>query len=176
MLSSRADAAVFKAVSIDGSDLLRAGGPGAMVRSGVPALSLMSQAQVVIPKGVAVQAKNASAERNPNDKFDDEDYPAYDVGRRSTNPGNHPRVPAQPRRGETTHTSTLRRRTPPLLPLSAEDRSEGIRELVDHGTALDAACRIIILEDQLAEAHASNVELHRSLDDPHAPSGDDLQS
>jgi DNA-binding transcriptional MerR regulator len=26
------------------------------------------------------------------------------------------------------------------------------RELVDHGTALDAACRIIILEDQLEEA------------------------
>jgi hypothetical protein len=26
------------------------------------------------------------------------------------------------------------------------------RELVDQGTALEAACRIIILEDQLAEA------------------------
>jgi len=37
------------------------------------------------------------------------------------------------------------------------------RELVDHGTALDAACRIIILEDQLAQARAINAELHRSL-------------
>jgi hypothetical protein len=27
-----------------------------------------------------------------------------------------------------------------------------VRELVDQGTALEAACRIIILEDQLAEA------------------------
>ena len=34
----RVDAAVFSAVSIDGSYLLRAGGLGAIVRSGVPAL------------------------------------------------------------------------------------------------------------------------------------------
>ncbi|HXA62367.1 MAG TPA: MerR family transcriptional regulator [Streptosporangiaceae bacterium] len=33
------------------------------------------------------------------------------------------------------------------------------RELVDQGTALDAACRIIILEDQLAEALRMNTEL-----------------
>ncbi|MEU1525271.1 MerR family transcriptional regulator [Nocardia rhamnosiphila] len=33
------------------------------------------------------------------------------------------------------------------------------RELVDAGTPLDAACRIIILEDQLAEARESNAEL-----------------
>ena len=45
------------------------------------------------------------------------------------------------------------------------------RELVDHGTALDAACRSIILEDQLAEANATHAELHRSLDDRRAPSG-----
>jgi DNA-binding transcriptional MerR regulator len=38
------------------------------------------------------------------------------------------------------------------------------RELVDRGTALEAACRIIILEDQLAEAQAVNAELHRRLD------------
>ncbi|AKK26722.1 helix-turn-helix domain-containing protein [Mycobacterium sp. EPa45] len=39
------------------------------------------------------------------------------------------------------------------------------RELVDQGMALEAACRIIILEDQLAEAHAMNAALHRRLDD-----------
>ena len=50
------------------------------------------------------------------------------------------------------------------------------RELVDHGTALDAACRIIILEDQLAEAHAINAELHRSLDSRRTPSTDDARS
>lgn len=39
------------------------------------------------------------------------------------------------------------------------------RELVDQGTALEAACRIIILEDQLAEAHAINAELQRRMHD-----------
>ena len=34
----RADAAFSKAVSIDGNDVLRAGGPGAIVCPGVPAL------------------------------------------------------------------------------------------------------------------------------------------
>jgi DNA-binding transcriptional MerR regulator len=51
-----------------------------------------------------------------------------------------------------------------------------VRELVDQGTALDAACRIIILEDQLAEAHAINADLHRSLDDLRAPPGYDARS
>ncbi|MBF0661140.1 MULTISPECIES: MerR family transcriptional regulator [unclassified Rhodococcus (in: high G+C Gram-positive bacteria)] len=39
------------------------------------------------------------------------------------------------------------------------------RELVDQGTALDAACRIIILEDQLTEALRINDELRRSKHD-----------
>lgn len=47
-----------------------------------------------------------------------------------------------------------------------------VRELVDQGTALDAACRIIILEDQLAEAHAVNAALHRRLDDAHPESAE----
>jgi DNA-binding transcriptional MerR regulator len=34
------------------------------------------------------------------------------------------------------------------------------RELVNQGTPLDAACRIIVLEDQLAEAHRLNAQLH----------------
>ncbi|MBR7825709.1 MerR family transcriptional regulator [Actinospica sp. MGRD01-02] len=36
-----------------------------------------------------------------------------------------------------------------------------VRELVDSGTALEAACRIIILEDQLEEALRINAELRR---------------
>jgi DNA-binding transcriptional MerR regulator len=36
-----------------------------------------------------------------------------------------------------------------------------VRELVDTGTALEAACRIIILEDQLEEALRINAELRR---------------
>ncbi|WP_438870543.1 MerR family transcriptional regulator [Paractinoplanes brasiliensis] len=35
------------------------------------------------------------------------------------------------------------------------------REMVDQGTALDAACRIIILEDQLEEALRHNRELQK---------------
>ncbi|HEX4817765.1 MAG TPA: MerR family transcriptional regulator [Nonomuraea sp.] len=35
------------------------------------------------------------------------------------------------------------------------------RELVDAGTALEAACRIITLENQLAEALRANEELRR---------------
>jgi hypothetical protein len=31
-------------------------------------------------KGVVVQAKNGSGDSNPDDKFDDEDYPAYSMG------------------------------------------------------------------------------------------------
>ncbi|MCV7225860.1 MerR family transcriptional regulator [Mycolicibacterium komossense] len=50
------------------------------------------------------------------------------------------------------------------------------RELVDNGTALDAACRIIILEDQLAEARTINAELHRSLDQRADPPGEHPQT
>ena len=41
------------------------------------------------------------------------------------------------------------------------------RELVDQGTPLDAACRIIILEDQLAEAQRLNAQL--TARDPRPP-------
>jgi hypothetical protein len=36
------------------------------------------------------------------------------------------------------------------------------RELVDHGTPIEAACRIVILEDQLDEAHRVNAEYRRT--------------
>ncbi|MFS1303362.1 MerR family transcriptional regulator [Streptosporangium longisporum] len=38
------------------------------------------------------------------------------------------------------------------------------RELLDQGTPLEAACRIIILEDQLAEALRINTELQQRPD------------
>jgi hypothetical protein len=34
-----------------------------------------------------------------------------------------------------------------------------VRELVDQGTAVDAACRIVTLEDQLHEAQSRNTEI-----------------
>lgn len=49
------------------------------------------------------------------------------------------------------------------------------RELVERGTALDAACRIIMLEDQLAEARAINAQLSRDLHGRHTHSGENLQ-
>ncbi|WP_216630351.1 MerR family transcriptional regulator [Nocardiopsis coralli] len=39
-----------------------------------------------------------------------------------------------------------------------------VRELVDDGTSLDAACRIIILEDQLEEAQRINAEIRAEND------------
>ena len=51
-----------------------------------------------------------------------------------------------------------------------------MRELIDAGTSLDAACRIINLEDQLSKAHAVNAVLNRSLDDLRGPAGDDPQT
>ena len=118
-------------------------------------------------KGVVVQTNNDS---DPNDKFDDEDYPAYSMGSAAQILGTTPGFLRSldeaklltPQRSEGGH----RRYSRYQLRIAAR-----ARELVDRGTALDAACRIIILEDQLAEAHAINAELQRSLDArPAAPS------
>jgi DNA-binding transcriptional MerR regulator len=104
----------------------------------------------------------------PGDRFDDEDYPAYSMGSAAQILGTTPGFLRSldeaklltPQRSEGGH----RRYTRYQLRIAAR-----ARELVDHGTALDAACRIIILEDQLAEAHAINAELHRTLDQRAAP-------
>jgi DNA-binding transcriptional MerR regulator len=125
-------------------------------------------------KGVVVQTKNNSADSDPNDKFDDEDYPAYSMGSAAQILGTTPGFLRSldeaklltPQRSEGGH----RRYSRYQLRIAAR-----ARELVDRGTALDAACRIIILEDQLAEAQAINAELHRSLDARRAPPGDDAQ-
>jgi DNA-binding transcriptional MerR regulator len=159
---------------MDGSELLRAGGSGAITPRGAGPFTMSKQASAA-SKGVVVPAKNSSADNNPNDKIDDEDYPAYSMGSAAQILGTTPGFLRSldeaklltPERSEGGH----RRYSRYQLRIAAR-----VRELVDRGTALDAACRIIILEDQLAEAHAINVELHRSLDDPHAASGDDLQS
>ncbi|NKY89617.1 MerR family transcriptional regulator [Nocardia veterana] len=39
-----------------------------------------------------------------------------------------------------------------------------VRELVDAGNTLEAACRIVTLEDQLAEAQRLNTALQQTLD------------
>jgi DNA-binding transcriptional MerR regulator len=96
-----------------------------------------------------------------DDRFGDEDYPAYSMGAAAEMLG----VTAaflralgaakliEPRRSSGGH----RRYSRYQLRLAAR-----ARELVDQGTALEAACRIIILEDQLAEALRINRSLERS--------------
>ncbi|WIX82847.1 helix-turn-helix domain-containing protein [Amycolatopsis carbonis] len=85
------------------------------------------------------------------DKFDDDQYPAYTMGRaadmlgttqnflRSLDEGGL----IEPQRSAGGH----RRYSRHQLRIAAR-----VRELVDEGTAIDAACRIISLEDQLHEA------------------------
>ncbi|GAA3837000.1 MerR family transcriptional regulator [Sphaerisporangium flaviroseum] len=96
----------------------------------------------------------------PDDKFDDEDYPAYSMGRAAEMLGVTPAFLRSlglaklisPQRSSGGH----RRYSRYQLRLAAR-----ARELVDQGTPLEAACRIIILEDQLAEALRINAELKR---------------
>jgi len=95
-----------------------------------------------------------------DDKLGDEDYPAYSMGRAAEILG----VTAaflralgaakliEPRRSDGGH----RRYSRYQLRLAAR-----ARELVDQGTPLEAACRIIVLEDQLADALRINAELQR---------------
>jgi len=93
-------------------------------------------------------------------KFDDEDYPAYTMGRAAEILGVTPGFLRSldeaklitPQRSAGGH----RRYSRYQLRIAAR-----ARELVDDGTALEAACRIIILEDQLEEALRINAELRK---------------
>ncbi|MFI9538105.1 MerR family transcriptional regulator [Nocardia fusca] len=93
-----------------------------------------------------------------NEKFDDDDYPAYTMGRAADLLGTTPAFlrtldDAQlitPQRSPGGH----RRYSRYQLRIAAR-----ARELIDRGTPLEAASRIIILEDQLAEALEINAEL-----------------
>jgi DNA-binding transcriptional MerR regulator len=102
-------------------------------------------------------------EGSADERFDDESYPAYSMGSAArilgTTAGflrslDEAKLIA-PQRSEGGH----RRYSRAQLRIAAR-----VRELVDRGTALEAACRIIILEDQLADAQADNAELHRTID------------
>ena len=93
--------------------------------------------------------------QSPDDMFDDEDYPAYTMGRAAEMLGTTQGFLRSldeaklitPQRSDGGH----RRYSRYQLRLAAR-----ARELVDQGTALEAACRIIILEDQLEEAQRIN--------------------
>ncbi len=95
------------------------------------------------------------------DKFADENYPAYTMGRAAEMLGTSPGFLRsldeakliEPQRSAGGH----RRYSRAQLRVAAR-----VRELVDQGTGLDAACRIVTLEDQLHEAHRLNTELQNS--------------
>ncbi|GGS55224.1 MULTISPECIES: helix-turn-helix domain-containing protein [Actinokineospora] len=95
------------------------------------------------------------------DRFDDEHYPAYTMGRAADMLGTSQGFLRsldengliQPQRSAGGH----RRYSRHQLRVAAR-----VRELVDQGTPIDAACRIITLEDQLHEARQRNAELHPS--------------
>ncbi|MBR8743496.1 MerR family transcriptional regulator [Nocardiopsis sp. MG754419] len=92
------------------------------------------------------------------DRFDDDDYPAYTVGAAADMIGVTPAFLRalgraeliEPLRSDGGH----RRYSRYQLKIAAR-----ARELVDEGTPVESACRIIILEDQLQEARRINEEL-----------------
>ncbi|MFJ8078921.1 MerR family transcriptional regulator [Streptomyces sp. NPDC096176] len=96
-----------------------------------------------------------------DDRFGDDDYPAYTMGRAAEMIGTTPAFLRAlgdarlitPLRSEGGH----RRYSRYQLRIAAR-----ARELVDQGTPVEAACRIIILEDQLDEALRLNEELRRA--------------
>nr|WP_234352224.1 MULTISPECIES: MerR family transcriptional regulator [unclassified Streptomyces] len=99
---------------------------------------------------------------NPlGDRLDDDDYPAYTMGRAAEMLGTTPgflRALGEarlitPRRSGGGH----RRYSRYQLRIAAR-----ARELVDQGTPVEAACRIVILEDQLEEAQRINAEYRRA--------------
>ncbi|WP_405583106.1 MerR family transcriptional regulator [Streptomyces sp. NBC_01190] len=88
-------------------------------------------------------------------RLDDDDFPAYTMGRAAAMLGTSQgflRALGEarlitPLRSEGGH----RRYSRYQLRIAAR-----ARELVDHGTPIEAACRIVILEDQLDEAQRIN--------------------
>lgn len=115
----------------------------------------------------AMQASPAGADDDglsgapsAEDRFDDDDYPAYSMGAAAEMLGVTPTFLRalgaakliEPRRSSGGH----RRYSRYQLRLAAR-----ARELVDQGTPVEAACRIIILEDQLAEALRINAAYER---------------
>jgi len=110
-------------------------------------------------------------------RLDDDDYPAYTMGRAAELIGatqgflraiGDARL-ITPLRSEGGHRRYSR------YQLRIAQRA---RELVDQGTAIEAACRIVILEDQLEEALRLNEELRDATTRPRSGdrAGDDREA
>ncbi|MCW5249888.1 MerR family transcriptional regulator [Streptomyces sp. SHP 1-2] len=95
------------------------------------------------------------------DRLDDDRYPAYTMGRAAeligATPGFLRALGAArlitPTRSEGGHRRYSREQL---------RRAARARELVDQGTPIEAACRIVALEDELAAQRRVNEELRRS--------------
>ncbi|WP_086733005.1 MerR family transcriptional regulator [Streptomyces glaucescens] len=105
------------------------------------------------------------AENSPlSGNLDDDDYPAYTMGRAADILGTTPAFLRavgesgliRPLRSEGGH----RRYSRHQLRIAAR-----ARELVDQGTPIEAACRIITLEDQLHDTLRENEHMRRKLAD-----------
>ncbi|AYJ48023.1 helix-turn-helix domain-containing protein [Rhodococcus sp. P1Y] len=97
------------------------------------------------------------------DKFDDDHYPAYNIGTAAQMLGATPGFLRSLDEANllTPHRSDGGHRRYSRYQLRIATR---VRDLLDQGTALDAACRIIALEDQLADARSDNSDLRRIID------------
>ncbi|MFV2118252.1 MerR family transcriptional regulator [Streptomyces sp. Act-28] len=102
---------------------------------------------------------------DPIGRLEDDDYPAYTMGRAAEILGTTP--------GFLRAISEARLITPLRSPGGHRRFSRyqlriaaRARELVDRGTPIEAACRIIILEDQLEEARRINAEHRRAATEP----------
>ncbi|MEU1171030.1 MerR family transcriptional regulator [Streptomyces microflavus] len=101
-------------------------------------------------------------------RLEDDDYPAYTVGRAAEMLGTT--------QGFVRAIGEARLITPLRSPGGHRRYSRyqlriaaRARELVDGGTSIEAACRIVILEDQLEEAQRINTEHHRGTKAPGTP-------
>ncbi|WP_406123871.1 MerR family transcriptional regulator [Streptomyces sp. NBC_00989] len=100
----------------------------------------------------------AESQQPAADRLDDDDYPAYTMGRAAELIASTPGFLRSlgeaglitPKRSDGGHRRYSRRQ------LRTASRA---RELVDQGTPIEAACRIISLEDRLDEALRDNEEL-----------------
>ena len=104
----------------------------------------------------------APMKKSAADRFDDEHYPAYTMGRAAEMIG---ATPAFLRAVENAHLfdpvrsgGGHRRYSRYQLRLAAR-----VREIADQGTGVEAACRIVTLEDQLAQARELNRHPERVL-------------
>jgi DNA-binding transcriptional MerR regulator len=104
-----------------------------------------------------------SRAQDADHRFDDDHYPAYTMGRAAEMIGVTPaflRSVEQARLFESGRSGGGHRRySRHQLRLAAR-----VREIADQGTPVEAACRIVALEDQLEEARALNEQYRREAD------------